>query len=227
MRLRVIFPSSRAAYPDREVELRMATLRRFCGPDTQLEFGYPSEGATFKPNLTWQDFEKMIPAFLAAARQAEGDGCDAVMVHCVYDPGYAEIRDALKIPVVGFGQSTFQVAVQTAPRFGLIAPNDALAEDAHAVLERYGVADRLTHIDSLNIELPDAHARREELRERCISIARAARERGAGVVIPFGLALVPTHVTTEEIRAGAGIPVLNPAEIGIRSAEIIMKAIAG
>ncbi len=53
MRLRVIFPSARAAYPDREVELRMATLRKFCGPQTALEFVYPSRGATFKQNVVY------------------------------------------------------------------------------------------------------------------------------------------------------------------------------
>ena len=147
--------------------------------------------------------------------------------HCVYDPGYVEIRRALKIPVVGFGQSAFHVAVQIAPQFGLIAPNDSLAKSAYNVLDQYGLRDRLVYIDSLNIELPDAHKRQDELRSRSIGIARAAKEHGAGVVIPFGLALVPTHVSTEDIRVGAGVPVLNPAEIGIRQAEVIMKAMQG
>ena len=42
---------------------------------------------------------------------------------------------------------------------------------------------------------------------------------------PFGMALIPTHLRTADIRAGAGIPVLNPAEIGIRTAEVIMAAL--
>jgi hypothetical protein len=40
------------------------------------------------------------------------------------------------------------------------------------------------------------------------------------------MALIPTHVRTEAIRAGAGIPVLNPVQIGMREAEIIMEAVA-
>jgi allantoin racemase len=225
MRLRVIFPSSRAAYPDKEVELRTATLRQFCGPQTQLEFGYPTTGATFKQNLTWADFEPLLPEYLAAARAAEADGCDAVMVHCVYDPGIVEMRGALRIPVVGFGQSVFHAAVQIAPRFGLIAPNDSLTKEAYDVLDRYGFRDRLAYMEPLNIQLPEAHLRRDELRTRAVQIARRAKEHGAGVVIPFGLALIPTHLRIEDIRGEAGIPVLNPAEIGIREAEIIMAAI--
>jgi len=225
MRLRVIFPSSRAAYPDKEVELRMATLRQFCGPQTQLEFAYPSTGATFKQDLTWADFEKIIPEYIVAARAAEADGCDAVMVHCVYDPGYAEIRRTVRIPAVGFGQSVFHAAVQIAPRFGLIAPNDSLTKEAYDVLDHYGFRDRLAYMEPLNIQLPEAHRRGEELRRRAVEIARRAKEHGAGVVIPFGLALIPTHLRTEDIRAAAGIPVLNPAEIGIREAEIIVAAL--
>ena len=225
-RLRVIFPSARKVYPDKEVELRTATLRKFCGPNTQLEFGYPSEGETFKQNLTWADFIKAIPFFVTAAKQAEADGCDAVMIHCVYDPGYEEIRRTLRIPVVGFGESVFNAAKQIAPRFGIIAPNDSLMKEANDVMDFYGVRNRLAHMEPLNVQLPEAHHSGDELLKRAVDIARHCKEKGAGVIIPFGMALVPTHLRTEDIRAGAGIPVLNPAQIGIREAEIIMEAVA-
>jgi len=225
MRLRVIFPSARAVYPDKEVELRTATLRQYCGPRTQLEFGYPSIATTFKQDLTWADFDQAIPHYVAAAKAAEADLCDAVMVHCVYDPGYAEIRRSVRIPVVGFGQSVFHVAVQIAPRFGMIAPNDSLTRQAYDVLDQYGFRDRLAYMEPLNIQLPDAHASGDELRRRAVAIARRAKERGAGVIIPFGMALIPTHLRTEDIRDAVGIPVLNPAQIGIREAQIIMAAV--
>lgn len=225
MRLRIIFPSSRAGYTDLEVERRNAALTRHCGPETQLEFAYPPAGGTFKMGLTIEDFEPMIPQFVEGARAAERDGCDAFMIHCVYDPGIELARAAVKIPVVGFGESTFQAAVQIAPKFGLITPNDALTETALKLLERIGLRDRLVHAEPLNIELPEAHKRLDELKRRGVGIAQRAREHGAGVVIPFGLALVPAHLTTEDIRDGAGIPVLNPAQIGIRHAELIMAAL--
>jgi allantoin racemase len=225
MRLRIVFPSSRAGYPDREVELRNATLRKFCGPDVELEFVYPPTGGTFKQGLTWADFQPMIPAFVEAAITAEKDGCDAFMVHCVYDPGVAQIRTVTKIPCIGFGQSVFQAAIQIAPRFALITPNDSLTETALEILEANGLRDRLAHIEPLNIELPEAHLRIAELRTRGLDIARRAKAAGAGVIIPYGLALVPTHLSCEDIHQAAGVPVLNPAEIGIRTAEMIMAAL--
>ncbi|MFM9969927.1 MAG: aspartate/glutamate racemase family protein [Burkholderiales bacterium] len=225
-RLRVIFPSARKVYPDREVALRTATLKKFCGPNTQLEFGYPTEAETYKTNLTWADFIKAIPYFVIAAKEAEADGCDAIMIHCVYDPGYEEIRRAVKIPVVGFGQAVFNAATQIAPRFGIIAPNDSLTKEANDVMDHYRVRDRLAHMEPLNVQLTEAHQQGDELRKRSVDIARRCKENGAGVVIPFGMALIPTHLRTEDIRDGAGIPVLNPAQIGIREAEIIMEAVA-
>ena len=225
MRLRVIFPSARSVYPDTEVDLRMATLRKFCGPTTELEFGYPASGTTFKQNLTWRDFEKIIPEYVVAAQVAEKEGCDAVMIHCVYDPGYAEIRSLLKIPVVGFGQSVFNAAVQIAPRFGMIAPNDSLMKEAYDIVDQFGLRNRLAYMEPLNVQLPEAHRRGDELRSRAVQIAQNAKEHGAGVIIPFGLALIPTHLSTADIRDCAGVPVLNPAEIGIREAEIIMAAV--
>ena len=65
MRLRVILPSLREVYPDREVELRTNTLQKFCGSRTDLEIGFPAGGvATYKKSLTWKDFEKTIPEYL-------------------------------------------------------------------------------------------------------------------------------------------------------------------
>ena len=225
MRLRIIFPSSRAGYTDLEVERRNAALQRHCGPDTQLEFAYHTAGGTFKMGLTYDDFAPMIPQFVDGARQAEREGVDAFMIHCIYDPGIELARAAVGIPVVGFGESTFQTAVQIAPKFGLISPNDSLTETAMQILERIGLAGRLAHVEPLNIELPEAHKRGDELRRRAVEIAQRARAKGAGVVIPFGMALVPAHLPTEVIRDGAGIPVLNPALIGIKHAEIIMAAL--
>ena len=225
-RLRVIFPSARKVYPDREVELRTTTLKKFCGPNTQLEFSYPDEAETYKLNLTWADFIKAIPHFVVAAKRAEDEGVDAVMIHCVYDPGYEEIRQAVKIPVVGFGQSTFNVATQIAPRFGIIAPNDSLMKEANDVMDIYHVRNRLAHMEPINVQLTDAYNSNAELRRRCVGIAQRCKEKGAGVVIPFGMALVPTHLKTEDIRDGAGVPVLNPAQLGIREAEIVMEAVA-
>jgi Asp/Glu/hydantoin racemase len=116
------------------------------------------------------------------------------------------------------------VALQIAPKFGMIAPNDSLMKEAYDILDRFGIRDRLAHMAPLNIQLPEAHKSGDKLRERAIKIAKEAKEKGAGVIIPFGMALIPTHLSVEEIRNGAGIPVLNPPEIGIRQAEIIMEA---
>ena len=225
MRLRIVFPSARSVYPDREIEGRMAALEKYCGPQTQLEFGYPASGATYKADLTWRDFEPIIPQFVAAGQQAEREGCAAVMVHCVYDPAYDELRSLLKIPVVSFGQSMFNVAVQAAPRFGMIAPNTSLMKEAYDILGKFGLRERCVHMEPLNVQLTEAHRSREELRAKAVGIARKAKEKGAGVVIPFGMAIIPVHLSTEEIREGAGVPVLNPAQIGIREAEIIMEAV--
>jgi Asp/Glu/hydantoin racemase len=226
MRLRVIFPSARSVYPDREVNMRMDVLKKYCGPNTELEFGFPASGCTFKRDLTWRDFEPIIPEFVAAAQKAEEEGVDAVMVHCVYDPGYAEIRRLLKIPVVGFGESVFNAALQIAPTFGMIAPNTSLMKEANDILDQFNIRDRCVHMEPLNFQLPEAHASNEAMLARAAEIAVNAKNKGAGVVIPFGMALIPVHLKTEDIKRLAGIPVLNPAEIGLREAQIIMEAVA-
>ena len=107
----------------------------------------------------------------------------------------------------------------------MIAPNDSLMKEAYDIIDQFGLRNRLAYIEPLNVQLPEAHRRGDELRSRAVQIAQKAKEHGAGVIIPFGLALVPTHLSTADIRDGAGVPVLNPAEIGIREAEIIMAAV--
>ncbi len=126
---------------------------------------------------------------------------------------------------MGFGQSVFDVALQITDRFAMIAPNDSLMKEAYDILDQFGIRDRMVHMEPLNVELPDAHESGGILLERAVSIAKNAKEKGAGLIIPFGLALIPTHLQCEDIREGACIAVLSPAEIGIRQAEIIMAAV--
>ena len=48
------------------------------------------------------------------------------------------------------------------------------------------------------------------------------------VIFPSARSVYPdseVELRTEDIRAGAGIPVLNRAEIGIRAAEVVMAAL--
>ena len=62
-RLRVIFPSARAVYPDKEVALRTATLRTCCGPQTHLEFGYPHRGDDVQTGSDVGGFPQGDPVF--------------------------------------------------------------------------------------------------------------------------------------------------------------------
>src|SRR5680860_773399 len=100
----VILPAEKSAYPEEEIRLREEYLRQLVSANTQLEVGFMEGGACFKDDLNPRDFDR-DEEIVAPARAAESDGVDAAMVHCVFDPGVANARAKLDMPVVGPGES--------------------------------------------------------------------------------------------------------------------------
>jgi allantoin racemase len=134
--------------------------------------------------------------------------------------GIASASKKLRIPVIGPGQASLIFAGMLAERFGILAPGDALVERIYEMVKRYGLQERVTSIGSVNIPLLQLRDRREELRQRAIEFGKKAIGEGAELILPFGMAVIPAYLSCEELALKLGVPVLNPAEVGLRLTEM-------
>jgi hypothetical protein len=104
-----------------------------------------------------------------------------------------EAREILDIPVLGFLETTALVSCMMGRTFSLITPNPKFALSFEQKLKLYGLTERLTSIETMNIpHLPDYRqafidpAAHQRVMDEFDQAARRAVAAGAEVLIPCG-----------------------------------------
>ncbi|MDA0564209.1 aspartate/glutamate racemase family protein [Streptomonospora sp. S1-112] len=69
-----------------------------------------------------------------AARMEREDGVDAVLISCAADPGLAAARAAVRVPVVGAGESAARRALELGSRVGVLDLTTRTPESVTSVL---------------------------------------------------------------------------------------------
>ncbi len=126
---------------------------------------------------------------IEAARRAEREGYDAFILGSFSEPFLPEIRSLLEVPVVSMAEATMLVACSLSEQFALVtiaAPN---AKRLRAVVKRHGMDERVIAVRHLahglhEAELDAALAEGDAVVDDFMSVARAAVEAGADVVVP-------------------------------------------
>jgi Asp/Glu/hydantoin racemase len=157
-------------------------------PDTELVFRFPRRGLA---NLEAQPYGYLHALadseILYMIMQAEREGFDGAIIACFHDPTLWAARQAVDIPVVGFGESSMLLAAAMGRRFGLFCPSPLGVPDFEERVAFYGLRDRCAGVVSgylpaaeQEAAMIDAHAVIDEF----TAVARELVSRGAEIVIP-------------------------------------------
>jgi len=114
---------------DGDTEITIRLLRR--GLNRLQEFAYS--------HLHYLNDREVFEAVL----QGEKDGFDAVIVYCFSDPALDEMRQALRIPIIGLGQSSMMTASLMGAKFGLVAMSPASVARNEQLARRYGFFEKI------------------------------------------------------------------------------------
>jgi len=170
------------------VEMWKRSYAPAMSPDTELTFRFPRRGLS---NLDAQPYS-YLHAFsdseiLYMIMQAERDGYDGVIIACYHDPALMAARQAVDIPVVGFGESSMLLALTMGRRFGLFCPSPLGVPDFEERVAQYGMRERCAGVEAgflpaeqQEAAMVDARAAIEEFTE----VSRRLIARGAEVIIP-------------------------------------------
>lgn len=109
-----------------EVERRRSFLQANAAPATRVEVrsvaaGYPSIESE-------RDAVAVSPHIVAGLRRAAAEGASAGIVGCFSDPALDAVRETVRMPVVGPGQSSVLLAMQLGERFSILSPLDSGAK---------------------------------------------------------------------------------------------------
>lgn len=152
---------------------------------------------------TADDVRASEAAVMAALRAAPAD-YDVLMPDCVLDPGVAELADEL--PVVGILQLSLGWQVIRGRRTGLVARNDAIADELRARAAAYGWADHLDDVKVLGLGV-EAIADHEQW---TAGLEKALHQFGDDVVT------VINGCSAVEVQNDGRIAVVDPTALALR-----------
>lgn len=161
--------------------------------------------------------------------EAEAQGYDAFVIGHFQEPGLAELKSAVRIPVIGVGEATLHLAAQMGRSIGLISLDDCFRGMHLEQADRCGLGARVTHVAGMNCEpghfsacfAGDA-ASKAAMIAAFVEAATRMVEGGADVIVPAGV--LPGLLLGSERGLTVGhAPVVNCAAVGLMQAEMQVR----
>jgi len=109
---------------------------------------------------TEDDVRRSERLVVAEARRTNAEEFDVVLPDCVLDPGVGVGADT-PVPLVGILSLTAHLLAGTGARFAALTRNEAIGAELAAKVRDYGLADRLTEVRVLGLDvasIPDDSA---------------------------------------------------------------------
>ncbi|WP_414902248.1 aspartate/glutamate racemase family protein [Sphingomonas flavalba] len=168
-----------------------------------------------------------VPDCCAKARQAEAAGVDAIVIDCMGDVGVAEIRENVRIPVLGPYQTSLAVASLLGQRCGIATMARQVVPVMYAEARRYGFADAIAALDAIDMSVAEMAADPEERDRRLADLCRRMVERDGADTIILGCTEMlgaETRLSATLRALGADVAVVQPLVATIAVAAAMLDA---
>lgn len=231
MRILLLLNGPRERYVGGADTARQVKWREYCSPGTELAIGYlpsteESGGVSKVYGFGTKEALSLGPLYPDRCALAERDGFDAVIIHCFIDPGLREARERVRIPVVGPGEVTLRAGATLSRKIGITTPSDDTIDCYAPYLKALGIENHVVGVEAIKRPLaPFTRQDPGEMMEALLEAARKLVGRGAEIICPSGLAYIPIRVSAAEASDRLGIPVLDPALLSVRTAEMLVSAL--
>ena len=154
-----------------------------------------------------------LPETVALVVEAEREGCDAVVIDCMGDPGLHASREAVEIPVMGPCETGMHLAASLGHRFSVVTALGRGRVMFEARADRYGCASRLASVRAVEMAVMDLDLDREQMVRALAAAAGASVREDHADVILFGC--TGMFGAAEKVRGmllaeGLDVPVIDP-----------------
>ena len=218
MKIRIINPDYGVS-PEAMAE-RCAMLRPFVGPDVALSMVCLTQTRVEIDSAA--DVALAGPEILRLARQAEADGCDAVVLYCFSDPAIDACRETLSIPVIGGAQASLLLAPHVTRRTGVLLADAQRIPEKELFLRTLGLApERIQAIGAISFGGRDIWQYRDDALRELERAGRAMIEQDRVQCLILGcLSFLGLAAPLSE---ALHIPVLDPAGAAVAVAEAVVR----
>lgn len=173
--------------------------------------------------------------WIAAAREAEQQGFDAMVLASIAGPMSTEIRTIVDIPVVGYGEAAFNLAGVYGHRAGMLFFIKERLDFWPKQIAAWGMSERFVGIEHAGVGFQDVltglmkPAERDSVVNRIIENGeKLVKETGADVIIPGEMPL-NLLLSTAGVTKIAGATVIDGIATSFKFAEMLvdLKKLAG
>jgi allantoin racemase len=164
-----------------------------------------------------------ISHILNNAMRAEREGYDVFAMGCMLDPGFLEVREVIRIPVIFAAEVCFHLACMLVQKFALLGYNEAVLRRVSQQVEMYGLEKWLIPADSFSIsllELQDGFKRPEHIIREVGSIAKKAAGGGAGALLSTCNCLNMILIDNQ-VREIEGLIIMDNVGATVKAAEFM------
>lgn len=212
MKLLVINPNS----SDTVTAQIMESARRGASAGTEL-VGVTTKGGTRNIDSAFGDYLSGAFMIRTCLEAVSVHRPDAVVLAGFGRVGIDALKEALTIPVVSISEASMAVACLLGHRFTTLTMLRQFIPYQEDLVRYYGFEAKCASVRSININVEECVTNREKtLRELKEQIERIVAEDRAEVVI---LACAGLCGYDAELSKLAGVPVLDPASVGVKVAE--------
>lgn len=172
------------------------------------------------PHLEYHLYEHAaLRPMLELMQRAEQDGCVAGIIGCFYDGGLRELREGLRMPVVGMAEASLYLACSLGHRFSIIVGRRKWIPKMTDNVILYGLERRLASMRSVDMGIPDIAADPDQFFDRVLDEGRrAAAHDGAEVVV---LSEITSPPFWARAREELPVPIVDPGVACWKWAELV------
>ena len=203
-----------------EIQRRRNYLQWHAGAGSHIEVrSVPSGYASIESE---RDAVMVAPHLVAGLAAAEAEGADAGIVGCFSDPALDAVREVVKMPVVGPGQSAIALALQLGDRYSILSPLDGGAKRATPRLRAQGFADRLASVRGVGVSVVDLARNAKDAWERIVTTAQRCIDEDGADVLVMGCMSMAFMGVDRELSERLGAPVVSPVLAALKTAEMLL-----
>jgi allantoin racemase len=157
---------------------------------------------------------------------AEKEGCDAVVIDCMGDPGLQGARECVSIPVIGPCETAMHYASMLGHKFSVLTVLNRTVPLLENLSLLYGVSSKLASIAPVNIPVLDLEKDLDYTLNRMTTVAIDTIKNDHAAVIIFGCTgmLGCADAVQNNLKAkGYDVPVIDPIPLAVNTAYVLAK----
>lgn len=214
MKIKIIVPVATDKWNKGALEL----CREIADCETEISISNIGKGPVSIESVYDETYAN--PFVVDAAKKAEKEGYDGIIIYCFSNPALYAVREAIKIPVIGIGEAAHIFGMVVGERIGIISTIENSVPRHWRKAKILGTISKLKAIKPLSLPVLEYNDK-EKVMERVRKVATELIEKEKVDTIILGCGSILG--IKKELQETFSVPVIIPGEAAIKLIESMVR----